>query len=88
MMAAKRFFMCEPFAMFDHAFDAMVRSSTAYVVLVAEQQLLITYRLCAAIHRTFLIAVPPLDVAGATNHFVFPTSFFSQSTVNTDHILG
>ena len=87
-MAAKRFLMCEPFAMFDHAFDATVRSSTAYVVLVAEQQLLISYRLCATIHRTFLIAVPPLDVARATNHFVFPTSVFSQSTVNTDHILG
>lgn len=87
-MAAKRFLMCEPFAMFDHAFDAMVRSSSAYVVLVAKQQFFITHWLRAAIHRTFLIAVPPLDVAGATNHFVFPTSVFSQSTVNTDHILG
>ena len=87
-MAAKRFLMCEPFAMFDHALDAPGRSSTEPVVPFAKQQLLIMYRPCAAIHRTFLIAVPPLDVAGATNHFVFPTSIFSQSTVNTDHILG
>ena len=85
-MAAKRFLMCEIFAIFDHALYAMVHSSTAYVVLVAKQQLLITHRLCAAIHRTFLIPVSSFDVAGGTNLFVFPTSFFSQSTANTNHL--
>ena len=85
-MAAKRFLMCEIFAIFDHALYAMAHSSTAYVVLVAKQQLLITHRPYAAIHRTFLISVSSFDVACGTNLFVLPTSFFRQSTANTNHL--
>jgi hypothetical protein len=84
MMAAKRFLMCKLFAMFDHARYAAVRSLTESVVPFAKEQFLIMYSLCAAIYRTFMTGRTSFDVARATNHFVFPTRLFSQSTANTD----
>ena len=62
-MAAKRFLMCERFAMFDHALYAAVRSSTEFVVPFAQQQLLVMYRLCAATHRTSVTSKTSFGVA-------------------------